>query len=145
MIHISFRISEFNGCKSNRIFNHGIYTTLKASPSAHNKAQINHLLLNRLSPYCERIICIFTNSQAAINKKTVLLAITKSTPYHLRNNHKDQILTDVESKTIFKTILLSIIHCEALRGLRSITLGLIGSIHKAIAGNQSVITFNHNR
>jgi hypothetical protein len=29
--------------------------------------------------------------------------------------------------------------------LRFITLGLTGSIHKAIAGNQSVITFNRSK
>ena len=118
---------------------------LNANPNAHNKAQINHLLLKKLRPYWERIIWILTNSLAAINRNTALLAISKSTSCHLRNRIKVPIVTELESRIIFNIILPSINHWVALRGLRFITFGLIGSTHNAIAGNQSVITFNHSK
>ena len=51
IISTSFHISAVSGCKSNKLFTHGIYTTPKANPNAHNKAQINRLLLNIHSPY----------------------------------------------------------------------------------------------
>jgi vacuolar-type H+-ATPase subunit I/STV1 len=46
---------------------------------------------------------------------------------------------------MFVIIFNHIIDCSFFKGFLSITFGFIGSIHNAIAGNQSVTKFIRNR
>jgi hypothetical protein len=80
-----------------------------------------------------------------MNKNIALLAISRSVSCQLKNSHKDHAITELDNNIILRIILQSISHCVALRGLRFITFGFIGSTHRAMAGNQSVITLSHNK